>query len=100
MKLGLLTAAFPDLTLDEVADWASARGLRDARGRLLAVVRRREAPLRGRLPHRRRATSTPDAVHATFERTGLEISSLAYYPNNLDPEPAERARRPTRTCAR
>ena len=26
MKLGLLTAAFPTLTLDEIADWASANG--------------------------------------------------------------------------
>ena len=26
MKLGLLTAAFPELTLDEIADWASANG--------------------------------------------------------------------------
>jgi sugar phosphate isomerase/epimerase len=26
MKLGLLTAAFPTLTLDEVADWAAANG--------------------------------------------------------------------------
>ena len=26
MKLGLLTAAFPDLTLEEVADWAGANG--------------------------------------------------------------------------
>ena len=26
MKLGLLTAAFPDLTLDEVAEWAAANG--------------------------------------------------------------------------
>jgi sugar phosphate isomerase/epimerase len=26
MKLGLLTAAFPTLTLDEIADWAAASG--------------------------------------------------------------------------
>ena len=26
MKLGLLTAAFPTLTLDEIADWAAANG--------------------------------------------------------------------------
>ena len=26
MKLGLLTAAFPDLTLEQVADWAGANG--------------------------------------------------------------------------
>ncbi len=26
MKLGLLTAAFPDLTLDQVAAWAAGNG--------------------------------------------------------------------------
>ena len=26
MRLGLLTAAFPTLTLDEIADWASDNG--------------------------------------------------------------------------
>jgi len=26
MRLGLLTAAFPTLSLDEIADWASANG--------------------------------------------------------------------------
>jgi sugar phosphate isomerase/epimerase len=31
------------------------------------------------------------AVRATLERTGLEISALAYYPNNLDPDPEARA---------
>ncbi len=30
------------------------------------------------------------AVHDVLDRHGLEISSLAYYPNNLHPEPAER----------
>jgi sugar phosphate isomerase/epimerase len=31
-----------------------------------------------------------DAVRETMARHGLEISSLAYYPNNLHPDPAER----------
>ena len=26
MKLGLLTAAFPDLTLEQVAEWAASEG--------------------------------------------------------------------------
>src|ERR671930_572022 len=45
-----MTAAFPGLTLDEVADWCSGEG---------------------------------------FEM--LEISSLAYYPNNLHPDEGVRA---------
>jgi len=31
-----------------------------------------------------------EAVHAVLERAGLEISALAYYPNNLDPDPEAR----------
>ena len=41
LKLGLLTAAFPDLSLEEVADWAARQRLRDARDRLLARGGRR-----------------------------------------------------------
>ena len=85
MKLGLLTAAFPDLTLDEVAGWASAEGFE-----MLEVAcwpssggeKRRYAGV----SHIDVERVDADAVHAMFERSGLEISSLAYYPNNLDPD--------------
>ena len=30
-------------------------------------------------------------MHATLDRHGLEISALAYYPNNLHPDDAHRA---------
>jgi sugar phosphate isomerase/epimerase len=89
MKLGLLTAAFPDLTLEEVADWASAEGFE-----MLEVAcwpssggeKRRYAGV----SHIDVERVDADAVHAIFERAGLEISSLAYYPNNLDPDPEAR----------
>jgi sugar phosphate isomerase/epimerase len=83
MKLGLLTAAFPDLTLDEVAGWASSEGFE-----MLEVAcwpssggeRRRYAGV----CHVDVESLDAEAVHTIFERTGLEISALAYYPNNLD----------------
>jgi sugar phosphate isomerase/epimerase len=89
VKLGLLTAAFPDLTLDEVADWASAHGFE-----MLEVAcwpssggeKRRYAGV----CHIDVESFDADAVRATFERTGLQISALAYYPNNLDPDPVGR----------
>jgi sugar phosphate isomerase/epimerase len=82
MKLGVMTAAFPDLTLDEVADWTSSVGFE-----MLEVAcwpsgggeKRRYAGV----SHIDVDALDVDAVHTTFERTGLEISSLAYYPNNL-----------------
>jgi sugar phosphate isomerase/epimerase len=89
VKLGLLTAAFPDLTLDEVALWASSQGFE-----MLEVAcwpssggeKRRYAGV----SHIDVESFDADAVHATFEQTGLQISALAYYPNNLDPDPATR----------
>ena len=54
MKLGLLTAAFPDLTLDEVAAWAAANGFETLEVACWPSRRRRAAPVRGRHAHRRR----------------------------------------------
>lgn len=89
MKLGVLTAAFPDLTLDQVADWASRNELEaleiacwpadsGATRRYSGVChidvdgidRRRAGEIRNGLNER-----------------GLSISALAYYPNPLDPDP-------------
>ena len=89
MKLGLLTAAFPNLTLDEVAAWAAANGFQT-----LEVAcwpsgggeRRRYAGV----THIDVDAFDPDAVHETLDRHGLAISALAYYPNNLHPDDAHR----------
>jgi sugar phosphate isomerase/epimerase len=89
MKLGLLTAAFPELTLDEVAEWTSSVGfetLEVACWPSAGGEKRRYAGV----SHIDVDALDADAVHATFERTGLEISSLAYYPNNLHPDEAAR----------
>jgi sugar phosphate isomerase/epimerase len=90
VKLGLLTAAFPDLTLDEVAAWAAANGFR-----MLEVAcwpagggeKRRYAGV----THVDVDSFDPGEVRDTLDRHGLVISSLAYYPNNLHPDDAHRA---------
>ncbi len=89
MKLGLLTAAFPDLSLGQVAEWAAPEGFE-----MLEVAcwpssggeRRRYAGV----THIDVESFDPDEVHETLARHGLEISSLAYYPNNLHPDDAHR----------
>jgi sugar phosphate isomerase/epimerase len=89
MKLGLLTAAFPDLTLEEVAAWAAAEGfetLEVACWPAAGGERRRYAGV----SHIDVAGFEPDEVHGVLERHGLEISALAYYPNNLHPDDAHR----------
>ena len=89
MRLGLLTAAFPRLSLEKTAAWASGNGFEmlevacwPARG----GERRRYAGV----AHIDVERLDPGKVRDVLERHGLEISSLAYYPNNLHPDPGER----------
>ena len=89
MKLGFLTAAFPDLSLDQVAEWAAAQGFETLEVACWPAgggERRRYAGV----THIDVDSVDPAAVHAVLDRHGLEISSLAYYPNNLDPDDAHR----------
>jgi sugar phosphate isomerase/epimerase len=90
VKLGLLTAAFPTLTLDQIAHWAHNHGFEALE---IAVwpsadgERRRYAGV----SHINVESFDPVAVRDLLRMYNLEISSLAYYPNNLDPDPATRA---------
>ena len=89
LKLGLLTAAFPRLSFEQVAAWAGGNGFE--------MVEVACWPASGR--ERRRYTGVshidvtrvdPLRVRSLLDEHGLEISSLAYYPNNLHPDPRER----------
>jgi sugar phosphate isomerase/epimerase len=94
MKLGLLTAAFPDATLDEVADWAAANGFEALE---VACWPASEGAVRRyagvcHIDVERLDDAGARELVAGLERRGLSISALAYYPNPLDPDPAERER--------
>ena len=89
MKLGLLTAAFPRMSLEQVARWSSENGF--------GMIEVACWPAAGGERRRYAGVSHIDverldvgAVRDVLDRHGLEISSLAYYPNNLHPDPAER----------
>jgi sugar phosphate isomerase/epimerase len=89
MRLGLLTAPFPRRSLKQVAAWAAGEGfemLEIACWPAAGGERRRYAGT----SHIDVTRLDADAVHAVLDEHGLEISSLAYYPNNLHPDPAER----------
>ena len=89
MKLGFLTAAFPTLTLEEVARWAHESGfeaLEIACWPSAGSEQRRYAGV----AHIDVDNLDVEEVRGTLRRQDLEISSLAYYPNNLDPDPATR----------
>jgi sugar phosphate isomerase/epimerase len=93
MKLGFLTAPFPQYSLEEVADWAAANGFS-----MLEVC----CWPRGEGAARRYAgichidvddlsdERAKEIVMDMSER-GIEVSGLGYYPNPLHPEESHRA---------
>ena len=89
MKLGLLTAAFPDLTLAEVAAWAASAGF-DALEVACWPRAGAEARRYAGVAHIDVSSFDPDDVSEILSQHGLQISALAYYPNNLHPEDARR----------
>ena len=93
MKLGLLTAAFPDLTLEEVADWAGAHGfetLEIACWPAGGGEKRRYAGV-SHIDAENLDAGGAAAVRELLTSRGLGISSLAYYPNHLHPDRKHRA---------
>jgi sugar phosphate isomerase/epimerase len=89
VKLGLLTAAFPDLSLEQVAEWAASEGF-EALEVACWPAASGEARRYAGVCHIDVETFDPDEVLGILERHGLAISALAYYPNNLHPDDAQR----------
>ena len=89
MKLGLLTACMPDRSLEEIATWAGANGF-DAL-ELSAWPRLGDRPFVARHVA---ADGFDDAeaerVRVALDENRLELSALAYYDNNLHPDPGQR----------
>jgi sugar phosphate isomerase/epimerase len=93
MKLGLLTAPFPDTPLEEVADWAAANGFGSLE---ICCWPQSEGAARryAGICHidvdgftQKRA----DEIVAMLASKGLTVSGLGYYPNALHPDPDHRA---------
>ena len=92
MKLGFLTAPFPETPLMEVADWAAASGFEVLE---IACWPRSSGPTR-----RYAGTSHVDVANLSSGQAteivdeiaskGLAISGLGFYPNPLHPDPAHR----------
>jgi sugar phosphate isomerase/epimerase len=90
MKLGFLTACLPNRSLEQIAAWASENAFEalevaawpDLGDRPFTATHIRVESFSER---------DADAVRALFDRYGLELSSLAFYDNNLHPDPAQRS---------
>ncbi len=93
MKLGLLTAPFPDTPLAEVADWAAGEGftaLEVACWPRTSGDTRRYAGTSHVDVAALGASAATETVAMLAEK-GIAISALGYYPNPLHPDPAHRA---------
>ncbi|CAN5719775.1 sugar phosphate isomerase/epimerase [soil metagenome] len=92
MKLGLLTAAFPDTKLSDVANWAGANGFSALE---VACWPRADGPTRrySGVSHIDCATlSAAEGAElvADLAERGIEISALGYYPNPLSADAEQR----------
>jgi sugar phosphate isomerase/epimerase len=92
MRLGFLTAPYPDMPLMDVADWAASVGFEVLE---IACWPRAEGPTR-----RYAGTSHIDVANLSADQAkeirdeiaakGLGITGLGFYPNPLHPDPAHR----------
>ena len=93
MKLGLMTSALPDLSLEELAAWAAENGFE-----MLEIACWPPGKAERRYAGVTHIDVTDfDQMQANevldiMDRCGLEISSLGYYPNPLHPDPDHRQR--------
>ena len=85
MKLGFLTACMPERSLEDIAAWAGAHGYE--------ALELAAWPGEGNRPFVA-SHLADDAGEHPGPRHGLGCSALAYYDNNLHPDPAERERDP------
>jgi len=92
MKLGILTAPFPDAPLAEVAHWASTSGfeaLEIACWPKSSGATRRYAGT-SHIDVATISASQAKQIAADLAEMGLSISALGYYPNPLHPDPRHR----------
>jgi sugar phosphate isomerase/epimerase len=89
VKLGMLTACLPDQPLEQIAGWAAGAGYEALEVAAWPAIGDRPFTA-SHLDVASFGEREADATHALFDRHGLTLSSLAFYDNNLHPDPGER----------
>jgi sugar phosphate isomerase/epimerase len=92
MKIGLLTAAFPGLSLKEVASWASDSGFQMLEIACWPAGEGKDRKYGG-VVHIDMDSLTggkASEINGYLSEKNLEISSLGYYPNILHPDLSHR----------
>lgn len=90
MKIGFITACLPGMSLEQIAGWASASGYEALEVAAWPSLGNRPF-VATHLAVESFTQADVDRVRALLERHKLLISSIAYYDNNLHPDPEERA---------
>jgi len=88
VKIGFLTATLPNMSLDDLLKWGKKEGFQALEVACWPDVyeERRYAGTQ-HISVERLTNSEASEIKDKFKQYGLEISSLAYYPNYLDPDP-------------
>ena len=91
MKLGIMSAALPQLSLEELASWAAANefGMLEIACWPPSKAERRYAGVT-HIDVTELTRNKAAEILDLMERHDLQISSLAYYPNPLHPDPTHR----------
>ncbi|HEY7259373.1 MAG TPA: TIM barrel protein, partial [Gaiellales bacterium] len=89
MRLGFLTACMPGAALADIAAWAEGAGYEALEVAAWPRIGDRDFTA-SHLDAAGLDQAKADEVRALFEGHGLELSSLAYYDNNLHPDPEAR----------
>jgi sugar phosphate isomerase/epimerase len=90
MKLGVLTASLPDIELADIARWAAGSGFQALE--VAAWPRGTDQPFTAtHIDVDNLRSGQSEEVKALFAEHDLTLSSLAYYANNLHPDPDVRS---------
>jgi sugar phosphate isomerase/epimerase len=92
LKLGILTAPFPDTPLMDVAGWAASVGFEALE---IACWPRTQGPTRryagtSHIDVANLSESQAQEIVSALSDKGISVSGLGYYPNPLHPDPAHR----------
>jgi sugar phosphate isomerase/epimerase len=89
MKLGFITACLPRRTLPQLCEWAAGEGYEALE--VAAWPDLGDRPFTAtHLAVERFGDAEADATRELFAKHGLELSSIAFYDNNLHPDSTER----------
>lgn len=92
MKIGIMTPAFPTLTLDKVLDFAAENGFQSLEVACWPAGEEKDRKYGGvvHIDVNSLSPAKVDEIKGKFADKGVELSVLGYYPNTLHDDPQHR----------